>query len=304
MTADAACIGPAIGQRSFKQNGDRMNKKSAAALTVWAALLVAPASSLAITNGNLDGGAHPNVGALTVQDSTGAQVLACTGTLISPTVLVTAAHCTAQLQQLGYSQTSVSFDTNIGSGSDITCDLTDCYVQPAAKSLYVGTLHTHPLFNGSTEGTDSHDVGVVTFDKAVKGITPASLPPAGLLDGMASNGTLAAQTFTDVGYGWHAVVSSTNASNFTGLFDGQRRNATSGSQSLSTSDLRLNESPTLGFGGACSHDSGGPAFVGSGGVVAGEVSGLQGGGCDTTYYVYRLDTASARSFLANYVTLP
>jgi V8-like Glu-specific endopeptidase len=59
------------------------------------------------------------VGALTVQVQ-GSQVLARTGALISPTVLVTAAHCTAQLQQLGFNQTAVTFDTSIGSGSDIT----------------------------------------------------------------------------------------------------------------------------------------------------------------------------------------
>ena len=264
-------------------------------------MLAVPASSQAIVNGSPDAGSHPNVGALTEQLN-GARVLACTGTLISPTVLVTAAHCTAQLQQqFGFSKTAVTFDTNIGSGSDITCGLIDCYVQPAANSLHVGTLHTNPLFNGSVTTGDSHDVGVVTFDKPIKGITPASLPTAGLLDGMADNGTFASQTFTNVSYGWHAVV--TNGRNFTGLFDGVRRYATSGSQTLSTSDLRLNEDAAHGFGGACSHDSGGPAFVGNSDVVAGEVSGLRDD-CGTTYFAYRLDTDSARSFLANYVALP
>jgi V8-like Glu-specific endopeptidase len=96
-------------------------------------MLAVPASSQAIVKGSTDAGAHPNVGALT-EHFNGAQVLACTGTLISPTVLVTAAHCTAQLQELGFSQTEVSFDANIGSGSDITCGLTDYYVQPAATT--------------------------------------------------------------------------------------------------------------------------------------------------------------------------
>jgi hypothetical protein len=262
-------------------------------------MLAVPASSQAIVNGSPDAGAHPNVGALT-EHFNGAQVLACTGTLISPTVLVTAAHCTAVIEQFGFTQTEVSFDTNIGSGSDITCgvETADCYVQPAANSLHVGTLHTNPAFNGLVTTGDSHDVAVVTFDKPIKGIAPASLPTAGLLDNMVSNGTFASQTFTNVGYGWHAVVSKS-----TGLVDGVRRHATSGSQSLSTSDLKLSENATLNFGGACQHDSGGPAFVGNGGVVAGEVSGLQSD-CDATYFVYRLDTEPARSFLANYVALP
>jgi hypothetical protein len=259
-----------------------------------------PSPALAVTHGALDGTAHPNVGALTVNYQ-GQQVLACTGTLISPTVMVTAAHCTAQLQQLGYNQADVSFETDMGSGSDITCGLTDCYVTPDPNS-YVGTLHTDPQFTGSTHTSDSHDIAVVTFDQPVHGITPASLPQQGLLDNMAAAGTLSSQTFTDVGYGWHAVASN-GAKGSTGLFDGKRRSATSGSPTIDPADLHLSEDPTAGFGGACSHDSGGPAFVGSSDVIAGEVSGLDGN-CNSSYYDYRLDTASARSFLANYVTLP
>ena len=268
-----------------------------AACMAWVAL---SGPAVAVTNGALDGSTHPNVGAVTVVDAQGQQVLACTGTLISPTVLVTAAHCTAQLEQLGYTQAAVSFDANIGSGSDITCGLTDCYVSPSKSSLHVGTLHTNPLFTGSTTTSDSHDVAVVTFDKAVKGIAPASLPAAGLLDSMAAAGTLGA--FTDVGYGWHAVVNN-SANAGTGLFDGQRRYATSGAATLNPADLHLSEDPTAGYGGACDHDSGGPAFIGTGQTVAGVVSGLDGN-CSASYYDYRLDTPSARSFLAKYVSLP
>jgi hypothetical protein len=272
-----------------------------AAIAACAGALALPASAQAVTNGTLDGSAHANVGALT-ENLQGSQVLACSGTLISPTVLVTAAHCTAQLQQLGFSQAAVSFDPNIGSGSDITCGLTDCYVSPPSKSLYVGTLHTDPLFSGSTTTSDSHDVAVVTFTKPIKGITPATLPPAGLLDGMATDGALGSEPFTDVGYGWHAVAFN-GASGATGLFDGKRRNASSGAASINQADLRLSEDPAAGFGGACSHDSGGPAFVAGTQVIAGVVSGLDGN-CNSTYYDYRLDTTSARAFLATYVAVP
>jgi V8-like Glu-specific endopeptidase len=83
-------------------------RASVTVLVACTAMLAAPASSQAIANGSPDNGAHPNVGALTEQVN-GAHVLVCTGTLVSPTVLVTAAHCTAGLEQLGFSQTSISF---------------------------------------------------------------------------------------------------------------------------------------------------------------------------------------------------
>lgn len=263
-----------------------------------AVALAVPASSQAIVNGTPDGNAHPNVGALT-DNFQGSQVLACTGTLISPTVMVTAAHCTAQLQQLGFKTTDVTFDSNIGTGSDQTCGLTDCVVE--TSKTYTGTLHTDPDFTGSTSGNDSHDIAVVTFAKPIKGITPAQLPSAGLLDQMSSAGTFASATFTEVGYGWHAVVSASK--NFSGLFDGVRRSAVSGSRALNTSEVKMSENASLGFGGACSHDSGGPDFLGNGNTIVGELSALQGA-CSGTYDDYRLDTDSARAFLAQYVTLP
>jgi hypothetical protein len=277
-------------------------RKLTAAALACGALLAAPASSQAIVNGNLDGSQHPNVGALTVNTGS-AQVLACSGTLISPTVLVTAAHCTAQLQQLGFTQTDVSFDPNIGNGSDITCGLTDCFVEPAPKSLHTGTLYTDPDFNGNLTGVDSHDVAVVVFKKPVKGITPATLPAADLLDGMAATGTLGSETFTQVGYGWHAVVTKSTTNN-TGLFDGQRRNATAGFQSLTTSNLKLTENAAQGFGGACDHDSGGPSFLDDDHTVVSVLSYILSGSCSSSYGTYRLDTASARAFLANFVALP
>lgn len=273
-------------------------RKLTGVVAACAVALAVPASSQAIVNGTPDGSAHPNVGALT-DPFQGAQVLACSGTLVSPTVMVTAAHCTAQLQQLGFSTADVTFDSNIGTGSDETCGLVDCVVAPS--KTYTGTLQTDPDFTGSTSGNDSHDIAVVTFAKPIKGITPAQLPPAGLLDSMSSAGTFGSATFTEVGYGWHAVVN--NSKNATGLFDGVRRNATSGSRSLSTSDAKMSENASLGFGGACSHDSGGPDFLGNSNTIVGELSALQGP-CSGTYDDYRLDTDSARAFLAQYVTLP
>jgi hypothetical protein len=61
--------------------------------------------------------------------------------------------------------------------------------------------------------------------------------------------------------------------------------------------------PSHGDGGTCYGDSGGPNFLGSSDIVA--ATTITGDSvCRSTNVDYRLDTASARNFLAPYVALP
>jgi hypothetical protein len=140
--------------------------------------LAVPASAGAITNGTADGNGHPNVGGLVspTQYSDGTW-LYCSGTLISPTVFLTAAHC-AEGDRVG-----VSFDP--------------AYV--AGDKVYYGTWHADPLYGQSQ--SDPHDIAVVVFSRAIKGITPARLPPAGSLSNLSGS-----QQVTSVGYGAYEVT--------------------------------------------------------------------------------------------------
>jgi hypothetical protein len=61
--------------------------------------------------------------------------------------------------------------------------------------------------------------------------------------------------------------------------------------------------PARGYGGTCYGDSGRPNFLGDTNVLA--ATTITGDFmCRATNVVYRLDTASAWSFLDDYVTLP
>ena len=61
--------------------------------------------------------------------------------------------------------------------------------------------------------------------------------------------------------------------------------------------------PATGDGGTCYGDSGGPNFLGMTQIVAAiTITGDMV--CRATNVTYRLDTESARTFLAQYVTLP
>jgi len=228
-----------------------------------AALAVAAPVALAITGGSLDGSAHPAVGLL-VADLGNGPVPDCSGSLVSPTVFVTAAHCTGNLAS---ARVWVSFDPQYVAGS---------------SPLLAGTAHTDPQWG--LVKTDSHDLAVVVLDSAVRGVTPYALPKAAALEAAG----VASQTFTNVGYGY---------SDRAFVFDGYRRWSTSSFTNVKPTELRLADNP----GGVCFGDSGGPRLLGD---VVVAVTSTGNKNCTGQSISYRLDTPSARAFLSSFVPAP
>ena len=65
------------------------------AAVVWLlAMLLAMGPAAAITNGQPDAGRHPYVGLMVAHDADGVPLWRCSGSLLSPTVFLTAGHCT------------------------------------------------------------------------------------------------------------------------------------------------------------------------------------------------------------------
>jgi hypothetical protein len=252
--------------------------KVIAACAAAMSMLAFTGAAGAITYGEPDGNVHRNVGALLApqaySDGTWAS---CTGTLISSTVFLTAAHC--------------EWDTN-----RLAVTFASTYV-PGQSKVYWGTWHADPLYSGA-QG-DPHDLAVVVLDKAVN-ITPAQLPTAGSLGNLPSN-----QGFTSVGYGAQSVTIDHGP---TFHYADIRYVATSDTLfAINNAWLRISMNPSLGDGGTCYGDSGGPNFLGAGATETNIVAATTITGdfmCRATNVVYRLDTASARGFLGNYVSLP
>ena len=232
--------------------------------------------ALAITYGQPDENNHPNVGAL-VGTFDGQTYPYCSGTLISPTVFLTAAHC-----DIGTSTVYVTFDSAYTSKS----------------KLYEGTFHADPLYNHSQ--SDPHDIAVVVFEKPIEGIEPAQLPTLGQFDSVSKD-----QKFTAVGYGGQEAVNQPGGP-VIGYLD-TREYAVSTFNAVGPGYLRLSQNPATGNGGTCYGDSGGPNFLGAGSTETDIIAGITITGdalCKSTNVIYRLDTESALTFLANYVTLP
>ena len=250
-----------------------MDRKLAAVIFV-VALLAFATPAHAITYGELDGAGHPNVGGLVAatQYSDGTWIY-CSGTLISPTVFLTAAHCDE-----GTATVTVTFDTDYKAGD----------------KTYTGTWYADPLYD--QKQSDPHDIAVVVFDKPVKGIVPARLPAADSLSDLSGS-----QQFTSVGYGAYEVTNGPGGHQY--LYNDVRMVATGTLNSINPAWLRISMNPATGNGGTCYGDSGGPNFLGTTDIVA--ATTITGDAvCRSTNVTYRLDTASARAFLEQFVTLP
>lgn len=243
-------------------------------ISVLSGGLLVSSPATAITNGTWDGEGHPAVGGLVSpsQYSDGTWIY-CTGTLISPTVFLTAAHCGSEGEEV-----AVTFDSDYQAGD----------------SVYSGTFHADALYPGNQ--SDSHDIAVVVLNKAIKGITPAQLPDASSLSSLTST-----QRFTSVGYGAYEVTNEPGGHHY--LYDDRRMVATGELNAINKTWLRISMNASTGNGGTCYGDSGGPNFLGTTDIIA--ATTITGDAvCRSTNVVYRLDTESARAYLRQYVVLP
>jgi hypothetical protein len=264
------------------------------ALALIAALL-AVGGVQAITFGENDNGRHPFVGSLVVEFQ-GQKFQACSGTLISPTVFLTAGHCLFGNEEFGITNEWVTFDEVIDADADGTVD--------AGVTLHGGTGHIHPDWGFPGAGgnaADPHDLAVFVLDAPVVMARYGQLPTAGLVDRLDKKAT----RFTTVGYG--TVRDDKRRGPHAFELGTRRKLATQELLSVTNAWATFSMNPSTGSGGTCYGDSGGPHFLGAGAsetriVLAVTVTGDSM--CRATDKSYRVDTPQARSFLDDFVAVP
>ncbi len=264
---------------------EEMRKKILILTILLVILLAVVPIAQAITFGQPDGNGHPNVGAMIVLEPDGEHYLYCTGTLIAPKVFLTAAHCTIAASAYGADphDVFVTFDP----------------VWDSSAILHRGTYDLNPNYGHDMH--DLNDVAVIQLDEEVVGITPAALPPAGLLDDMKDAHELKRHKFVTVGYGT-LRDDKTGGQHALGDY-GERYFAEQTFRALKPYWLQLSMNPSTGDGGTCYGDSGGPHFLGESDMVV-SLTVTGDAWCRASDVTYRLDTDSARSYLGQFVELP
>ena len=308
-----------------------------AALAALLTLVLAASPVAAITKGGApDAGEHPQVGQLLFyvpDEPSGIYAdpggwYSCSGTLVSPTVVVTAGHCTFAVGSNGESTTTAAnrdtaADGNGSGGNDMwftttadksqwdgfpaTFDANGDLNYPTQRDRYEArtdwldgsddwvraTSYPHPQF--SNLAFYVHDAGVIVLDEAQE--LPedeyATIPTVGYLSTYA--GRRNAHRFEVVGYGLEKVLPFADIGGDTRMKAEPRLVNLQGNPK-NTYMLVSNNANT---GGTCFGDSGGPTFDNTDSVLLVAVTSFGfSPNCTGVGGAYRLDQPDDLAFLA------
>ena len=273
-----------------------MRSKLALLFATLASALVVATPTSAVTGNFEKDFIHPYVGLVVFYDASGEFSHRCSGTLIAPSVFLTAGHCTE-----GVSTARIYFQQDVGGRYDPVLEIDpltgypeECF-QGHPLCVTSDELYTFgdPVF-GSFPNTQ--DVGLVILDEPIFLADYPDLAVAGALDELATRRGLQDVTFTVSGYG----VSRINPVQLESFRE--RLMATAklvGVRSALTRGFNLQTSanPGGGRGGTCFGDSGGPVFYSDTEIIVAVTSFGLNPNCRGVDFAYRIDQADVLAWI-------
>jgi hypothetical protein len=274
----------------FKNPFSRERRKIAVVSLTLILLLVMVFPAAAVKFGEFDGNDHPHVG-LMVFDVNGSPSHRCTGTLISPTVMLTAGHCT-----FGTSGGRVWFEADVESGIP-----GNGYPSGGGTSIEFVETHTHPEYVDAAFYL--HDAGIAILSEPVDPGVFGVLADVGLLDELATKRGQQDLSFTVAAYGLQSVVPTLSADRV--RYQGEVKlvdvNGTAGIPAGTSASFTNNPGKGNGSGGTCFGDSGGPIFHGDSNVIAAVNSYALNSNCVGIGGGYRVDTADDQAWITSFL---
>jgi hypothetical protein len=266
-------------------------KKLFLALAMGAMVVAGALPAMAITNGEPDRNRHPYVG-LAVFDVDGEPSHRCSVSLLSPTVVLTAGHCTD-----GTDAARVWFDPVVEGNPEYPF---------SGPSSYDGVAHTHPDFcnpcGGGLPNFALYDVGVIVLTEPVPTSVVseyAELPAPGLVDTLPNKAPIDL-----VGYGVSVQSRGGGPPQWGGpkirLFAPAELVAPS---HFKNSDwlIKFTQNASQGTGGTCFGDSGGPDLKAGTDIVLGVNSFVTNSNCKGVGYSSRIDRPDILSWIQSFL---
>jgi hypothetical protein len=249
------------------------------AATLFIAAFLAAVPVMTVTNGHPDGNGHPYVG-VAIQFIPGTlNAFVCSGSALSATRFLTAAHCFDPSLPVFVSYKS-------GPPFNFATDFTQ------------GTFHPHPDWcmgcGPGLPGFDTHDVAVILLNAPRDPGAFAALPTVGLVD------TLPMNTAVDVvGYGVQGFVRGGGRPGQVFLFTRYvaLTELVQSNNVQSVEFIKLTANPSQGTGGICFGDSGGPDLLGGTNIVLAVNSYVTNGNCAGVTYSNRVDLQEVLDFI-------
>ena len=275
-----------------------MRKKILVVLfSLIAIMALAVTSAGAVKYGELDGENHPHV-VLILMEVDGAPAYRCSGTMIAPTYVLTAGHCTSNYPDSPFSGMRIFTESDVEAGRGTTNNYP---FGGGDYSIEAVRWAAHPLFE--TAPFFVHDVGMIELAEPFypgggSGVF-GELPAADSLDQYKTRRGQNDLYFTSVGYGlqWINPV----------FVEGSRTRYVANPHLLQinvpgfTGDFSLLLSNNHSTGGTCFGDSGGPNFLGDTNIVAGVTSFGINGNCAGTGGVFRMDRQNVLDFVNDFM---
>jgi hypothetical protein len=263
-----------------------------------AALSLAAAASpaFAITFGQPDGNAHPFVGTILFERPDG--YYSCTGTMLSPTVMLTAGHCTEEFG-VANSRSWVKFTPDIvvhsGCAGDHAC--LNKYLDNAKNGWISGTAVPHPNYDdfAGWPSAPTYDVGIIKLSKPVSMSTYGVLPPLGFLETIRNAKD---NSFTAVGYGLQGYIAPFYSDAWTRYAGTVSLLEVNSTWTGGGTTAKYTNNPGTG-GGTCFGDSGGPIFYGNTNMFVSIVSWGQTP-CIGVDFNFRTDIPTTQDFVGSF----
>lgn len=266
--------------------------------------VAAPAA--AITGDYVEDNEHPFVGLVAFYDESGEFTHRCSGSLLTPTIFLTAGHCTDE--DTGATTARVYFQQDAGANYDPETELDPVSGYPeycAEGTLGELCATSDELYDYGFEDfagfPNTRDAGIVVLDQPIELEEYGALAVAGSLDRLATQRGRQDVTFTASGYGL-TYSSPVEIVSFRERLMAQSKLTNLNSALTGGFNLQTTGNGK-GRGGTCSGDSGGPVFYGgydSNTIVAVTSFGLNSY-CRGTDFAYRTDTAEVLAWIESVV---